>query len=45
VNVINFTKFPKKTKLLEKFELPAKSRFILMEKRKADSCPLANPHS
>jgi len=42
----NFSKLPKKPKLLEKFKLPDKSRFELMEMRsKKDSCPPSNPHS
>jgi len=41
----NFAKFLKKTKLPEKLELLEKRRFELTEKRKKDSCSLANPHS
>jgi len=40
---VNFAKLPKKTKLLEKFKLLVKRGFELMEKRRADSCSLANP--
>ena len=42
---MNFIKLPKKTELPEKFKLLAKRGFNLMETRKNDSCPLANPHS
>jgi len=31
--IVNFTKFPQKTELLEKFKLPAKRGFELMETR------------
>ena len=33
VDFVNFTKFPKKTTFLEKFELPDKRGFKFMEKR------------
>jgi len=38
-DIANFAKFLKKTELLDK------RGFELTEKRKADSCPPANPHS
>jgi len=42
---VNFAKLTKKTKLSEKFKLLDKRGFKLTEKRRADSCPPANPHS
>ena len=41
--IADFMKLLKKTKLPEKFELPDKRQFELMEMRKKDSCPAANP--
>ena len=41
----NFTKLPKKHKLLEKFEFQDKSRFKLTEMRRVDFCSLPNPCS
>jgi len=38
-------KLPRKNELLIKFKLWDKRGFELMEKRRADSCPLANLHS
>ena len=43
-NSANFKKFPKKTELPVKFEIPDK-RGLLTETRQKDSCPPANPHS
>jgi len=42
-DVANFTKLLKKTKLPEKFELPNKRGFKLMEERSRE--PQDNPHS
>jgi len=42
-NFANFAKFLRKTEILEKFKLPNKRGFELMEKRIQDSCPAANP--
>jgi len=39
----NFAKLPKKTEILEKFELTDNRGFELMEKRRADSCPRPTP--
>jgi len=39
----NFTKFSKKTKLLEKFELLDKRRFEILEKKPIASCPPNQP--
>jgi len=40
---VDFTKLPKRTKLSEKFKLPAKRGFALTEGRRADSYHPANP--
>jgi len=36
-NFVNFANLPQKNELLEKFELPDKSGFELLEKRRAKS--------
>ena len=40
----DFTKLTKKTELLEKFKLPDQKLSEPTEKRKKESCSLANPH-
>jgi len=44
-NFANFSELKKTPKLPEKLELTETREFKVTETRRADSCPLANPHS